>query len=41
MTYGLGVAAQEYYKSGQQRTGAELVSIYTAAFKSFRRTPAG
>jgi GTPase len=40
MTYGLGVSAQEYYKSGNARTINHLASTYKSAFWSYRyRTP--
>lgn len=38
MTYGLGVAAQEHYKSGQARTGNELINIYRSAFNAYGKS---
>lgn len=35
MTYGLGVAAQEYYKSSKSKSLDELTGTYRAAFKGF------
>jgi len=36
MTYGLGIAAQEYYRGGRRHSEGELKNIYRAAAQAFR-----
>lgn len=37
MTYGLGIAAQEYYRSGQTKNVDQLVDVYKSAFLEYMR----